>query len=56
MIDLKGMKEEAAKFPEPLRSILEMQKDSMSESDFPEFMVNLLRKAREMDVRNKEVK
>lgn len=49
MIDLKAIKQEAEKYPEPLRSIMEMQKDSMTESDFSEFMVNLLRKAREMD-------
>jgi hypothetical protein len=52
MIDLKELKQDALKFPEPLRSILQMQKESMTEADFSEFVVNLLKKAREIDNNN----
>lgn len=51
MIDLKELKNDALKFPEPLRSILQMQKETMTEQDFSEFVINLLKKARELDNR-----
>ena len=37
MIDLKPLKQEAVKLPEPLKSIIEMSKDSMPEQEFIDF-------------------
>jgi hypothetical protein len=56
VIDLRPMKAKALNFPEPLKSIIEIQKDTMSEKDFVDFFINLRRKAREMDTQNKEAK
>ncbi len=49
MIDLKPLKNESRKFEEPLKSIMEMAKDKMSEQDFIDFFLSLRRKARETD-------
>lgn len=56
MIDLKPLKSEAVKFPEPLRSMVEMQKENMPPEDFIDFIMKLRQKAREMDVKKKELK
>lgn len=56
MIDLKQLKSEAPKFPEPLKSIIEMQKDTMSPEDFIEFFIGLRKKARELDIKKNEAK
>lgn len=55
MIDMKPLKDEAAKLQEPLRSIVEMSKNTMSESDFIDFFISMRKKAREIDSQNKEV-
>ena len=55
MIDLKPMKQDALKYGEPLKSVIEMQKNTMSESDFIGFFIGLRKKAREIDAKNKEV-
>ena len=49
MIDLKPLKNESRKFEEPLKSIIEMSKNSMPEQDFVDFFISLRRKARETD-------
>ena len=54
MINIKPLKERATKFPEPIRSILEMQKDSMREQEFVDFFIGLRKKAREIDAISKE--
>lgn len=54
MIDLKSLKSESLKFPEPLKSVLEMQRETMSEKDFVEFFISLRKKARQIDSENKE--
>ena len=51
MISLKPLRESAVNFPEPLKSIVEMSKDSMPEKDFVEFFISIRRKAREMDAK-----
>ncbi|WP_287951030.1 hypothetical protein [Acidiplasma sp.] len=56
MIDLKPLKSDSIKYPEPIKSIIEMQKDTMSVNDFIEFFMGLRKKAREMDIKNKELK
>lgn len=56
MIDLKQLKSEAVKFPEPLKSIIEIARNTMSEEEFITFFLNLRKKAREMDAKNKEVR
>ena len=56
MIDLKPLKQEAVKLPEPLKSIIEMSKDSMPEQEFIDFFISLRRKGRELDTKQKEVK
>lgn len=55
MISLKSLKESAMNFPEPLRSIIEIARDPMSEQEFIDFFINLRKKAREMDAKQKEV-
>ena len=56
-VDIRGLKEESIKFPEPLKSIIEMQKDAMSVNDFIDFFISLRHKARELDAnKNKEVR
>ena len=52
MINTKPLKEQAAKLPEPLKSIIEMSKDSMSDQDFIDFFINLRKKGRELDNHN----
>lgn len=49
MISLKPLKESASEFQEPIRSVIQMQKDSMPEKDFVDFFISLRRKAKEMD-------
>ncbi len=56
MIDLKPLKNESTKFPEPLKSIIEMSKDSMPEKDFVDFFISLRRKARDMDKKKEAMK
>ncbi len=56
MIDLKPLKDESLKFPDPIKSIVEMQRNGMPETDFIDFFINLRRKAREIDTENREVK
>ena len=54
MIDLKQLKSEAVKFPEPIKSIIEMSKNAMNEQEFVDWFVSLREKAREMDIKKKE--
>lgn len=54
MIDIKPLKEQSVKFPEPLRSIIEMTKDTMPEREFIDLFMGLRKKAREMDAELKE--
>jgi hypothetical protein len=54
MIDVKPLKEQSVKFPEPLKSIIEMTKDTMPEREFIDLFVGLRRKARELDSKQKE--
>lgn len=55
MINLKPLKDNASQFPDPLKSVLEMQKDTMSERDFADFFISLRRNARQIDAENGEV-
>lgn len=55
MIDLKPLKNESTRFTEPLKSIIEMSQDKMSEEDFIYLFIGLRRKARELDIKEKEV-
>ena len=55
MINTKLLKEQAVKLPEPLKSVIEMSKGSMPETDFIDFFLGLRRKAREMDAKQKEM-
>jgi hypothetical protein len=54
MIDTIPLKEQSVKFSEPLKSIIEMTKDTMPEKDFVEFFIGLRKKARELDAKQKE--
>ncbi|MCL4444756.1 MAG: hypothetical protein M1464_03805 [Candidatus Thermoplasmatota archaeon] len=54
MIDIKPLKEQSMKFPEPLKSIIEMTKDTMPEREFIDLFMGLRRKARELDSKQKE--
>jgi hypothetical protein len=56
MIDLKPLKNESTKFPEPLKSIIEMSKDSMPEKDFVDFFISLRMRARDMDKKKEAMK
>ena len=49
MIDLKPLKEKAVKLPEPLKSVIELQKNSMPDQEFVDFFLNLRKKSREID-------
>ena len=55
MIDIKELKNEAIKFPEPLKSIIEIARNTMSPDDFIDFFIGLRQKAREIDIKNKEM-
>ena len=55
MIDIKPLKDDSTKFQESLRSVVEMAKDKMSETDFIHFFIGLRKKAREIDAQNREV-
>ena len=54
MINIKELKNEALKFPEQLRSMVEMQKDKMTPEDFIDLIMKLRDKARKMDIKNME--
>ena len=54
MINTKPLKEQSVKLPEPLKSIVEISKDSMPEKDFVEFFIGLRKKARELDAKQKK--
>ena len=54
MIDARPLKEQSHKFREPLKSIIEMQKDSMAENEFIDLFLSMRKKAREIDAQNKE--
>lgn len=54
MIELKPLKEQAVKLPEPMKSILEMTKDSMPEQEFIDLFMGLRKKARELDSKQKK--
>ena len=54
MIELKPLKERAVKLPEPMKSILEMTKDSMPEQEFIDLFMGLRKKARELDSKQKK--
>lgn len=56
MIDIKSLKNESVKFPDPIKSIIEMQKNAMNEQEFLDWFVSLRQKARELDIKKKEVK
>jgi hypothetical protein len=50
MINTKPLKEQATKFPDPFRTVIQMQKDEMPEQEFIDFFISLRKKAREIDV------
>ena len=54
MIDIKPLKEQSMKFPEPLKSIIEMTRDKMPEREFIDLFMGLRKKARELDAKQKE--
>ena len=54
MTDLKPLKNESTRFTEPLRSIIEISKDSMPEQEFIDFFIGLRKKARELDIKQRE--
>ena len=56
MINTKPLKDSASQFPDPLKSVLEMQKDTMPEKDFIDFFISMRKKARQIDSEHKEVK
>ena len=55
MIDIKSLKSDSMKYPEPLKSIIEMQKNAMNEQEFLDWFVSLRKKARELDIKKNEV-
>ena len=55
MIDIKPLKESASDFQEPIRSVIQMSKNEMSEQEFIDFFIGLRKKAREMDTKQREV-
>lgn len=54
MINIKALKESAPEFQEPMRSVIQMSKNEMSEGDFIDFFIGLRKKARQMDNEKKE--
>ena len=56
MIDTRSIKKQSVKFPEPLKSIIEISKDSVPEQEFIDFFINLRRKARELDAKKEATK
>lgn len=57
MIDVRPLKEQAEEqFPELIRSVIQMQKDFMREEDIVDFFINLRKKARELDAKQKKEK
>ena len=55
MIDLKHLKSEFQKYPDPLKSVLELSKDTMGNEEFVDFFISFRKKAREIDIKNREV-
>ena len=56
MIDTKPLKEQSHKFQEPLKSLIEIQRDAMSVSDFISLFMTLRKKARELDAKKEDTK
>lgn len=54
MINIKPLKEQSDKFQEPLKSLIEIQRDAMPESDFISLFMALRKKARELDAKQRE--
>ena len=54
MINIKPLKESASEFQEPIRSVIQMTKNEMSDQDFIDFFIRLRKKARQMDNEKKE--
>ena len=55
MINIKELKNQSVKYPEPLKSIIEMSKNTMSAEDFIDWFLTLRQKARELDAnKNKQ--
>ena len=49
MINIKPLKESASEFQEPIRSVIQMTKNEMSEQEFIDFFIGLRKKVRQMD-------
>ncbi len=49
MINLRPLKDEAGKFPEPVRTVLDLTPDRMPQQDFLVEFFALRKKARELD-------
>ena len=56
MIDLKALKDESLRFPEPLKSLIELAKDRMDDQEFISEFLKLRKKAREMDAERREIR
>ena len=54
MILVKSLKDQSTIFPDPLRTVIQMQKDEMEEGEFVAFFIGLRKKAREIDAISKE--
>ncbi len=54
MIDARPLKEQSNKFQEPLKSLIDIQRDAMPESDFISLFMALRKKARELDSKQKK--
>ncbi len=54
MINLKPLKSESGRFQEPIKSIVELQKNAMTEEEFIDFFISLRKKAREIDSISRE--
>lgn len=54
MIDARPLKEQSNKFQEPLKSLIDIQRDAMPESDFISLFMALRKKARELDAKQKK--
>ena len=53
MIDLRPLKEKAGKYPEPLKSLIELSRNTMSEAEFLSFFEGLETRAEEIDMKSK---
>jgi hypothetical protein len=56
MINIKALKESAPEFQEPMRSVIQMSKNEMSDQDFIDFFIGLRKKARQMDSKKEAMK